>query len=95
MFYALREGLRIIAEEGLENRWARHRQNHLALVAGLEAMGLRMHVAEPHRLWTLNTPRVPEGVDDAEGAQAADGRSTGSRSWAASGRWPARSSASA
>jgi alanine-glyoxylate transaminase/serine-glyoxylate transaminase/serine-pyruvate transaminase len=64
MFYALREALAIIAEEGLENRWERHRRNHLALVAGLEAMGLTMHVAEPHRLWVLNTPRVPDGLDD-------------------------------
>lgn len=64
MFYALREGLAVIADEGLENRWERHRRNHLALVAGLEAMGLRMHVAGGKRLWVLNTPRVPEGVDD-------------------------------
>ena len=66
MFYALREGLAMVAEEGLENRWERHRRNHLAFVAGIEAMGLGMHVAEGHRLWTLNTPRVPEGVDDAQ-----------------------------
>jgi alanine-glyoxylate transaminase/serine-glyoxylate transaminase/serine-pyruvate transaminase len=65
MFYALREALAVAVEEGLEERFERHRRNHLALVAGLEAMGLRMHVAEPaHRLWTLNTPRVPVGVDD-------------------------------
>jgi alanine-glyoxylate transaminase/serine-glyoxylate transaminase/serine-pyruvate transaminase len=64
MFYALREALRIIAEEGLEKRWERHRRNHLALVAGLEAMGIRMHVAEPYRLWVLNTPCVPDGIDD-------------------------------
>ena len=67
MFYALREGLAMVAEEGRENRWERHRRNHLAFVAGIEAMGLRMHVADPgNRLWTLNTPRVPEGVDDAK-----------------------------
>ena len=66
MLYALREGLALVAEEGLENRWERHRRNHLAFVAGIEAMGLGMHVAEGHRLWTLNTPRVPEGVDDAQ-----------------------------
>lgn len=66
MLYALREGLALVREEGLENRWERHRRNHLAFVAGIEAMGLRMHVAEGHRLWTLNTPRVPEGVDDAK-----------------------------
>jgi alanine-glyoxylate transaminase/serine-glyoxylate transaminase/serine-pyruvate transaminase len=65
-FYALREGLAIVAEETLEARWERHRRNHQAFVAGIESMGLSMHVAEPHRLWTLNTPRVPEGVDDAK-----------------------------
>jgi len=64
MFYALREALRVIAEEGLEKRWERQRRNHLALVAGLAAMGLPMHVAEPYRLWMLNTPRVPEGIED-------------------------------
>jgi alanine-glyoxylate transaminase/serine-glyoxylate transaminase/serine-pyruvate transaminase len=65
MFYALREGLALIAEEGLEQRWERHRRNHEKFVAGIEAAGMRMHVAEGHRLWTLNTPRVPDGVDDA------------------------------
>lgn len=66
MFYALREGLAMAAEEGIENSWERHRRNHLAFVAGIEAMGLRMHVPEGHRLWTLNTPCVPEGIDDAK-----------------------------
>ena len=57
----------MVAEEGLENRWARHRRNHEAFVAGIEAMGLEMHVKNPaDRLWTLNTPRVPAGVDDAK-----------------------------
>jgi alanine-glyoxylate transaminase/serine-glyoxylate transaminase/serine-pyruvate transaminase len=67
MFYALREALAVIAEEGIEARWERHRRNLLAFVAGIEAMGLHMHVADPaNRLWTLNTPVVPEGVDDAK-----------------------------
>ena len=66
LFYALREGLAMVAEEGLENRCERHRRNHLAFVAGIEAMGMAMQVAEGHRLWTLNTPRVPDGVDDAK-----------------------------
>ena len=67
MFYALREALRIIDEEGLENRFARHRRNHLAFVAGIEALGLRMHVPDPaNRLWTLNTPRVPDGISDVK-----------------------------
>ena len=67
LFYALREGLAMVAEEGIEQRWERHRRNHLALVAGFEAMGLRMLVENPaDRLWTLHTPRVPEGVDEAK-----------------------------
>jgi len=67
LFYALREGLAMVAEEGVENRWERHRRNHQAFVAGIEAMGLEMYVRNSaDRLWTLNTPRVPEGVDDAQ-----------------------------
>lgn len=66
LFYALREGLALAVEEGMQVRWERHRRNHLAFVAGIEAMGMAMQVAEGHRLWTLNTPRVPEGVDDAK-----------------------------
>lgn len=64
MNYALREGLRIVVEEGLEARRRRHELNHRALVAGVEAMGLKMHVDPDHRLWTLNTVRIPDGVDD-------------------------------
>jgi alanine-glyoxylate transaminase / serine-glyoxylate transaminase / serine-pyruvate transaminase len=65
MNYALHEALRIVAEEGLENRAKRHERNHRALVAGIEAMGLQMQIAPAHRLWTLNAVRIPEGVDDA------------------------------
>jgi len=64
MIYALREALRIIAEEGLEARFARHRLNHLALVAGVETMGLKMVVPEAERLPMLNAIRIPEGADD-------------------------------
>lgn len=66
LFYALREALRLIHEEGLEARWRRHERAHQALVAGLEAMGLEMLVAPASRLWTLNTVRVPEGVEEAK-----------------------------
>ena len=66
LLYALAEGLRLISEEGLEKRFARHVENHLALVKGLEDLGLTMHVAEGHRIPNLNTPRVPSGVDDAK-----------------------------
>jgi alanine-glyoxylate transaminase/serine-glyoxylate transaminase/serine-pyruvate transaminase len=62
--YALLEALRIIEEEGLERRYERHRRNHLALVRGVEAMGLQMLVKEPYRLWSLNTIRIPDGIDD-------------------------------
>ena len=65
MNYALREALRLLHEEGLQARWRRHELNHRALVAGVEAMGLRMAVAEGQRLWSLNAIGVPEGVDDA------------------------------
>ena len=64
MIYALREALRIVAEEGLEARWARHRRNHLALVAGLEALGLSMLVPEGERLPMLNAVRIPDGAVD-------------------------------
>lgn len=64
MIYALREALRIIAEEGLEARWTRHKVNHKALVAGVEAMGLEMLVPEAERLPMLNTIKIPEGADD-------------------------------
>ena len=63
--YALHETLLMVREEGLENAWARHRRNHEALKAGLEAMGLRFIVDEPHRLPQLNAVAIPDGVDDA------------------------------
>jgi alanine-glyoxylate transaminase/serine-glyoxylate transaminase/serine-pyruvate transaminase len=66
MFYALREALMVIAEEGIENRWERHRRSNRTFVNGVEAMGLRMHVPEQHRIATLNTVCVPRGVDEAK-----------------------------
>ena len=65
LFYALREALAAIQEEGVAQRHARHLSAHQSFVRRVEAMGLKMHVAPGHRLTTLNTPRVPEGVDDA------------------------------
>ena len=55
----------MLQEEGLAAAHARHRHNHLALVAGLEAMGLGMAVTPEHRLPQLNSVLIPEGVDDA------------------------------
>lgn len=66
MFYALREALIVIAEEGIENRWERHHRCHTAFVQGIEALGLRMHVPEGQRIWTLNTVCVPEGIDETK-----------------------------
>jgi alanine-glyoxylate transaminase/serine-glyoxylate transaminase/serine-pyruvate transaminase len=66
MIYGFREALRIIAEEGLRPRFRRHRLNHRALVAGIEAMGLSMLVPEPERLPMLNTVRIPDGADDGK-----------------------------
>jgi alanine-glyoxylate transaminase/serine-glyoxylate transaminase/serine-pyruvate transaminase len=63
--YALHESLLMLQEEGLAAAHSRHRRNHEALVAGLEAMGLAMAVAAPHRLPQLNSVVIPEGVDDA------------------------------
>jgi alanine-glyoxylate transaminase/serine-glyoxylate transaminase/serine-pyruvate transaminase len=64
MIYALREGLRLLHEEGLEARWARHIRNHRAIKAGLEAMGLEYSAVEGHQLPQLNAVKVPAGVDD-------------------------------
>ena len=62
--YGLLEALLLIHEEGLENRFERHLKNHKALVAGVEALGLKMLVEPDFRLPTLNTVMIPEGVDD-------------------------------
>ena len=63
MNFGMREALRLLAEEGLEQSWARHRSNAEALWSGLEALGLVMHAPVELRLPTLTTVRIPEGVD--------------------------------
>jgi alanine-glyoxylate transaminase/serine-glyoxylate transaminase/serine-pyruvate transaminase len=63
--YALREALRILFEEGLENSWRRHKQSQMSLIAGLEAMGLELLVQNPaYRLPTVTSVRLPAGLDD-------------------------------
>jgi alanine-glyoxylate transaminase/serine-glyoxylate transaminase/serine-pyruvate transaminase len=64
MIYALREALRLVLEEGLEARWARHQRNHQALKAGLAALGIGYAAAEGHQLPQLNAVRIPAGADD-------------------------------
>src|SRR5258708_28926812 len=61
---ALHEGLLIVLEEGLEASGERHRQNQVALIAGLEAMGLSLFVQNPaDRLTTVTAVNIPSGID--------------------------------
>jgi alanine-glyoxylate transaminase/serine-glyoxylate transaminase/serine-pyruvate transaminase len=64
MIYALHEGLRLIHEEGLEPRFARHRRNSTALRSGLDALGLSLVVPEQFRSDPLTTVYIPGGADD-------------------------------
>jgi alanine-glyoxylate transaminase/serine-glyoxylate transaminase/serine-pyruvate transaminase len=66
MNYGLHAALRLVLEEGLENRWRRHKQNHLALKSALGAIGLDFTAQDGHQLWQLNAVRVPSGVDEAD-----------------------------
>jgi alanine-glyoxylate transaminase/serine-glyoxylate transaminase/serine-pyruvate transaminase len=67
LIFALREAMRLVIEEGLEARWERHRLNQLALIAGLEAMGLKLLVENPaDRLPTVTAVMIPGGVDDVK-----------------------------
>ncbi len=63
MNYAIREGLRLIAKEGLENIWLRHKRNSESLLKGLSELGLEMHVKPEYRLPTLTTVKIPPGID--------------------------------
>lgn len=63
--YAIYEALRIVSEEGLEARWARHQQNAELLWSGLSRLDLTPHVQAEYRLPTLTTVRVPQGMDEA------------------------------
>jgi alanine-glyoxylate transaminase/serine-glyoxylate transaminase/serine-pyruvate transaminase len=64
MILALREGLRIVLEEGLEARFERHEHNALALRAGLEALGLELLTPDGYRLAQITPVWIPEGIDD-------------------------------
>lgn len=67
LIFALREAMRLVVEEGLETRWDRHRVNQLALIAGVEAMGLKLLVEKPSdRLPTVTAVMIPSGVDDVK-----------------------------
>ena len=64
--YGLHEALIILKEEGIENSWERHKNNHLQLRNGLENMGIKFLVDEEDRLPQLNSIYIPEGVNDLE-----------------------------
>jgi alanine-glyoxylate transaminase/serine-glyoxylate transaminase/serine-pyruvate transaminase len=66
MNYAFREALRLVAEEGLEARWARHQANAELFWDGLAELGLSCHVDKEIRLPSLTTVRVPDGVNPKE-----------------------------
>ncbi len=66
MTYALREALRMLMEEGIENRIRRHARAAAALRAGLEALGLELLAAPDYRLNPLTTVKIPDGIDDAQ-----------------------------
>ncbi len=63
MNFAIREGLRLIANEGLENIWKRHNSNAIKLWRGLESLGMELHVSSEFRLPTLTTVKIPPAVD--------------------------------
>ena len=65
LVFALHEALTAIEDEGLEARWERHARVHRAFAAGLDALGLSLLPPANERLMTLNTVRIPDGVDDA------------------------------
>jgi alanine-glyoxylate transaminase / serine-glyoxylate transaminase / serine-pyruvate transaminase len=63
LYYGLREALRLVSEEGIDNSWARHQANVEYLWSSLESIGLTMHVEKQYRLPTLTTVCIPDGVD--------------------------------
>ena len=74
MIYGLTEALRIVQEEGLEQRWERHRRAHEALRGALSQLDLERIAPDGEELWPLLAVKLPEGVDDAgvRGALLAD-----------------------
>ncbi len=66
MLYALYQALLLIKEEGIQNVFKRHLENHKRLKDGLETLGLEMYVEEPYRLPMLNAVKIPDGVNDGK-----------------------------
>jgi len=70
MTYAFREGLRMLAEEGIEQSWARHKNTAEYLWTELDKLGMECHVDQEYRLAPLTTVRVPAGVEAKTVTQA-------------------------
>jgi aspartate aminotransferase-like enzyme len=66
LVWALKESVRIIKEEGIENRYARHRKIAAAMQEALEAIGFKILAKEGCRAVTLSNLVYPEGIDDAK-----------------------------
>jgi alanine-glyoxylate transaminase/serine-glyoxylate transaminase/serine-pyruvate transaminase len=66
MIYGFHEALRLILEEGLEARWARHEGAHDALVSGLDRLGLSLFTPAANRCATINVVNAPAGIDEAK-----------------------------
>ncbi|MCH2262474.1 MAG: alanine--glyoxylate aminotransferase family protein [Candidatus Thioglobus autotrophicus] len=64
--YGLHESLVMLAEEGVENSWSRHQQNHTLLRDGLNKLGINYLVDEASRLPQLNSVLIPQDQDDLE-----------------------------
>jgi alanine-glyoxylate transaminase/serine-glyoxylate transaminase/serine-pyruvate transaminase len=65
LIYALNAALRLLQEEGLEQRWHRHQVNHMAFMVGVEAIGFEFLPEDKISLWPLNAVKVPGGLDEA------------------------------
>jgi len=63
--YGIHEALRLILEETLEKRWARHQAAHETLATGLSKLGLELFTPASHRAPTINVVKVPDGIDEA------------------------------
>src|SRR5256885_3999383 len=64
--FALHESLNLVLEEGLQKRWARHKQVHEYLCDQLEGIGFRFLVEQKYRLPNLNAVFLPKGIDEAK-----------------------------
>ncbi|BAT57533.1 purine catabolism protein PucG [Variibacter gotjawalensis] len=63
MLYGARECARIVLQEGLASVFARHTQASAAMVAGLQAMNLKLFGDLKHKMQNVTGIYIPDGVD--------------------------------